>query len=884
MKFRVALVVASLLASVASRPLAADETPPNIIFVLADDLGWSELGCYGNDFHETPHLDQLASDGVRFTQAYAAAPVCSPYRAALLTGQHPARIGIVDYLRPNSANALSTDLITLPERLRDGGYATGMIGKWHLTGYRYHDAERELRPIDHGFDWNVGSEVKGVGNGANFWPYVFRTQPIRWLDLPNNRLGEEEYLTDRLNLEAVDFIERNHDQPFFLLLSHYAPHSILNGRPDLVEKYINKHPPGKSTRQRCYLCQDRGLAGDPLHHWAGDHNPHLAAMLESIDAGVGMIREKLDELGLTEDTLFIFSSDNGGETNVTTNHPLRGGKSELYEGGIRVPMIASWPAALPHAKVCNAPTSNIDFYPTLLDAAGVKADLKQPIDGHSRLTTWREPERSDPKPLYWHYPLDRPHFLGGVSAGAIRKGDWKLIEFFDSERLELYSVAEDPSEQNDLSSQHPGKSAALQKELAEWRISVGARIPSPPLITSPKKLVFADHFSREASSRWAFNKDWIVSDGNLKRVDGSRDSTRIFLKGAEFKDVIIRFDFRLGDAQDVRLMTGANGPYNAVIHLRPDHFFVQTAKDPSGPYFSFRHGECAFDFDPQRWYTMTVEFLGDELVAHLDSKHLVYAKHPILDKTRTYFAFQVDSHAAEFDNVQMFSATRGREDQLGRKRIQSQTAAHPVEKPLAEQLAIQKANAHEWFFQRSEEYVALVKRVDELDAINAERFPEVFRSHKEIHKAVGKRRKQLLQSDPQFKEKLFATYRAKRAIDSFLVAQRPGYDALPKSQQPHELERLRQRFQDDQRYRELVEARDDAQRVLELAYPDLFVRDADINQTRKAQRERLKEDPQFREMIQQRAKAWRAQQDFLFRSDKRLAELQSQLKNSSGDR
>ena len=280
---------------------AVAEHPPNIVFVLADDLGWAELGCYDNSFNETPHLDRLAEEGLQFTHAYAAAPVCSPYRAALLTGQHPARIGILDYLRPNSANALSTSHVTLPEVLSQHGYMTGKIGKWHLTGYAYHGAEHEVKPQDHGFAWDFGGEVKGVGNGANFWPYVFRDQPVRWIDIPDNRLGDKEYLTDRLNREAVDFIERHQDEPFFLYLSHFAPHTILNGRPDLVEKYRRKHPPGPSSRDRCYLCEDSGLGrGDPAHHWASDHNPHLAAMLESIDEGIGLIAAKLDELGLTE--------------------------------------------------------------------------------------------------------------------------------------------------------------------------------------------------------------------------------------------------------------------------------------------------------------------------------------------------------------------------------------------------------------------------------------------------------------------------------------------------------------------------------------------------------------------------------------------------------
>jgi len=284
----------------------AASSPPNVVFVLADDLGWSELGCYSNEFNETPHLDALAAQGMRFTQAYAAAPVCSAYRAALLTGQHPARVGILDYLRPNSANALSTEHVTLAEMFQQNGYATGMVGKWHLTGYEYHDAEHEVRPADHGFGWDFAREVKGVGNGANFWPYVFRDQPIRWLDIPQQRLGDDEFLVDRMNIEAVDFIERNKERPFFLYLSHYAPHTILNGKPSLVEKYRQKHPPGQSTRDRCYLCQDHGHPGDSLNHWAQDHNPHLAAMLESIDAGIGLIARKLDDLGLADNTIFIF--------------------------------------------------------------------------------------------------------------------------------------------------------------------------------------------------------------------------------------------------------------------------------------------------------------------------------------------------------------------------------------------------------------------------------------------------------------------------------------------------------------------------------------------------------------------------------------------------
>ena len=453
---------------------------PNIIFVLADDLGWSELGCYGNKFNETPHLDQLAKEGLRFIQAYAAAPVCSPYRAAFLTGQYPARIGILDYLRPNSENGLSIKHITLPEVLQKNGYTTGMIGKWHLSGYKYHGAKKVVRPTDHGFHWNTGSEVKGVGNGANFWPYIFRTQPIRWLDLTGNKLGRREFLTDRLNHEAVDFIERNQAKPFFLYLSHYAPHTILNGRTDLVAKYRKKHPPGKSTRERCYLCQDATLKGDSGNHWAGNHNPHLAAMLEGIDNGVGLIMQKLKELNLAQDTILIFSSDNGGETNVTSNAPLRGGKSQLYEGGIRVPLIVRWPGKIPARKTSSQLTVNVDFYPTLLEVAKASPDKAQKLDGVSILANWTNPKATPKRDaIYWHYPLEKPHFLGGISGGAIRAGDWKLIESFDTEKVELYNLDRDIGEKNNLAKKQPRLAKRLQSQLIAWRKSIGATKEPP---------------------------------------------------------------------------------------------------------------------------------------------------------------------------------------------------------------------------------------------------------------------------------------------------------------------------------------------------------------------------------------------------------------------
>ena len=436
----------------ASGPISdeAFQNKPNIIFILADDLGWAELGCYGNTFNETPNLDKLAGQGMKFTNAYASAPVCSPYRAALMTGQYPARVGITDYLRPNDANHLSTDHITIAEMLKRAGYATGIIGKWHLTGYANHGAE-EFPPGRHGFDEVIVSENRGIGGGSYFHPYHFNKQIKK-------RLPGKEYLVDRCNLEAIEFIERHKDGPFFLYLSHYAVHTRLQGKDELVAKYEKKSGSGRGNRAR-------------------RNNPHLAAQLESIDEGVGQIFNKLDELGLAENTVLIFTGDNGGEDRVTSNAPLRAGKSTLYEGGIREPLIIRWPPVVKPAGMCNTPTGNIDFYPTFLQLAGLKANPRRHLDGVSILPLLKNPKAELARDtLYWHYPLERPHFLGGRSSGAIRQGGFKLIEFFDNGEVELYNLTEDIAEKNNLADKLPAKVTELRKRLTAWRTEVGAKI------------------------------------------------------------------------------------------------------------------------------------------------------------------------------------------------------------------------------------------------------------------------------------------------------------------------------------------------------------------------------------------------------------------------
>ncbi len=420
--------------------------PPNIVFILADDLGYSELGCYGNTFNQTPRIDRLAGNGVRFTDAYAAAPVCSPYRAALMTGLYPARLGINDYIRPFSQKQIPPRIVTLPEMLKQRGYITGLVGKWHLTGYQ----NPQGFPRHHGFDEVMVSEKRGIGNGDYFFPYSFNPDIEK-------RLPGREYLVDRCNDEAVRFIRRHRNSPFFLLLSHYAVHTVLRGKKEIVDKYQNKPAAGQGSN-------------------AGKNNPHLAAQLECIDRGAGMIMDTLEELELDRNTIVVFTSDNGGESLVTSNAPLRGGKSTLYEGGIRVPLIIRHPGIETSGKVCPEPVINMDLYQ--LCAGASRGQVRPGLDGVDLGPYLKKPGQDrESRALVWHYPLSRPHFLGGRSSGAVRQDRWKLIQFFDTGESELYDLKNDVGETENLASRYPEKTEELLERLARFRERTGAEVP-----------------------------------------------------------------------------------------------------------------------------------------------------------------------------------------------------------------------------------------------------------------------------------------------------------------------------------------------------------------------------------------------------------------------
>jgi arylsulfatase A-like enzyme len=460
--------LALLIAAVAmtARVAEAQTTPPNIVLILIDDMGWRDLGCTGSDLYQTPHIDELARGGMKFTQAYAAAPICSPTRAAILTGQHPARLGMTDWLpgrrdsqsqrllRPQLATNLPPSLITLAEALRERGYATAHVGKWHLGG-------GEHGPESNGFDVNIGGTQAGSPPGGYF---KFNT--------PTLKLTPGEYLTDRLTDEALRFIEKNRRRPFVLYLAHYSVHIPLQPKTEVAQRYRERVKPGTVHTNAVY-----------------------AAMVESVDDSVGRITQKLAELQLAENTIVVFTSDNGGlsvkegvNTPATSNDPLRAGKGFLYEGGIRVPLIVRWPAMVKAGSVCENPVVSMDLYATLHVAASLRDSQPRlrrgessigetrPRDGQSLLPLLKQEDGFPPRALYWHYP----HYSnqGGKPSAAIRDGDWKLIEFFEEGHRELYNLKSDPEEKHDRAGQEAQTAGALAAKLAAWRKQVGAKMPA----------------------------------------------------------------------------------------------------------------------------------------------------------------------------------------------------------------------------------------------------------------------------------------------------------------------------------------------------------------------------------------------------------------------
>ena len=430
---------------------------PNILFILIDDLGWMDLRIQGNKAVQTPHIDKLAGEGMRFTNAYSAAPVCSPTRAAILTGKSPARLAYTNHAPdqkrfiPESPTLLpafmhdhlSAEEVTIAEVLKKAGYATAFIGKWHLSGGGKGKAEYE--PTAQGFDLNIG----GCGYGGP--PTFF--DPYDIPHLPPRKKGE--YLPDRLADEAIDFIKRDRGgKPFFLCLWNYTVHWPMEAPEALLKKYAGHEGPGLN-------------------------DPRYGAMIEGMDAAIGKVIASLDAAGLKEETLVIFTSDNGGFDGVADNRPLRAAKGYLYEGGIRVPLIVRWPGTVKPGSTSDSPVISMDFFPTLVAAAGIDGIPESDSDGMSILPVLKSKITAVKRRLYFHYPnyaWHRSNRLGG----AIRHGRYKLIERFDNGQLELFDLSSDLGESHDLSKEKPKLAKELAADLRAWRNRVGAKMPVKP--------------------------------------------------------------------------------------------------------------------------------------------------------------------------------------------------------------------------------------------------------------------------------------------------------------------------------------------------------------------------------------------------------------------
>jgi len=442
----------------------------NFVFFLIDDLGWTDVGCYGSSFYETPNIDGLASEGMRFTDAYAACPVCSPTRASILAGKYPARLGITQWIGGSNQpteyrHYMPLEEVTVAEALKSAGYATGFVGKWHLGNKPYY-------PEHQGFDINIGGDYSGAPP-TYFYPYKKRNRALEEMP-PGGKEGE--YLTDRLTDESLKFLEVNKDRPFLLYLSHYAVHTPIESKPALTDKYkakAEKLPPDDEPRfVQVYGRYKTRQVQD---------NPAFAGMVQSVDESVGRVMKKLEELGVADNTVVIFMSDNGGLSTVpreapTSNLPLRAGKGWLYEGGIREPMIIKWPGVVKPRSVCSEPVTSTDFYPTMLEMAGLPLIPKQHIDGESLVHLLKGRGKLNRKAIYWHYP--HYHGSGNRPSGAVRAGDYKLIEWYEDNSVELYNLRNDMGEKHDLAKKMPQKAAELQSMLRKWRKQMKAKMPA----------------------------------------------------------------------------------------------------------------------------------------------------------------------------------------------------------------------------------------------------------------------------------------------------------------------------------------------------------------------------------------------------------------------
>lgn len=455
---------------------------PNFIFLIVDDLGRQDVGVYGSSLYQTPNMDQLASAGMRFDNAYVAHPRCLPSRLAMMSGRYPASYGIPGFQdKREGKHALPLSATTFAEILKENGYQTGYIGKWHL-------GKKGGEPLYQGFDTNIMAGKSGAPP-SYFLPYETPASGKGGKGFEPYEGGEKgEYLTDRLTDEALTFIEEKKDSPFMLVLAHYAVHTPIEAPEPLIDKYrgiiTDKNIKDGGPRS------DKDVVVDSTGEVKTvQNNPAYAAMIDSVDANLGRIVSKLTELNLSENTVIVLTSDHGGlssrglngnRTLATSNLPYRHGKGWLYEGGIRVPMIVKWPSKIPAGSISSVQVTGTDHYPSFLDMAGLPLQPDMHRDGESYLTALQG-RNYQRKPMFWHSALGRPKQTGDTRSSAVIDGDWKLIQWYslDNEsidRVELFNIAKDPGEQKNLSQQYPQKVTELEDMLNQWKISVNARL------------------------------------------------------------------------------------------------------------------------------------------------------------------------------------------------------------------------------------------------------------------------------------------------------------------------------------------------------------------------------------------------------------------------
>lgn len=471
-----------LVSLVSLSAFAGEESRPNFIFVLVDDLGRQDVGVYGASLYETPYMDQLAEDGMRFENAYVSHPRCLPSRLSLLSGRYPASYGIPGFQdRKNTSHALPLSAVTFGEVLQEAGYETGYIGKWHL-------GKAGGEPVYQGFETSIMAGASGAPP-SYFFPYE---KPLSGgggkAFEPYNGGEEGEYLVDRMTDEALQFIENKKDNPFLLVLAHYAVHTPIQAPEEISDKYrekINRNaiPEGGPKSDQDVKIDNTG------EYKTVQNNAVYAAMVDSVDSNLGRILERLEQLGLAENTVVILTSDHGGLSSrgidgnrelATSNLPYRHGKGWLYDGGIRVPMIVKWPAKVEAGTVSPVQVTGTDHYPSLLEMAGVPLKPEQHRDGRSYWPALQG-ETYERAPMFWHSSLGRPTQTGDTRSSAVISGDWKLIQWYSLEnesieRSELYKLVDDPGEKNDLFAEETAKAVELQALLDEWKLSVNARL------------------------------------------------------------------------------------------------------------------------------------------------------------------------------------------------------------------------------------------------------------------------------------------------------------------------------------------------------------------------------------------------------------------------